>query len=155
MDEAIGWLKAKGKCEDSRGLGSCRLLVSLATQSSEGKPLSPGWTLDAYLHVIGLGSDPSAYRRYSVAIRRRRTFPLSPRDPAATLTTLKISTFKFEYDGKLLEQTTRLIVRTSNGDVLFDVAFPVPPYEGSLDSDEDFDILRNQLGVKWIWVNTR
>jgi hypothetical protein len=125
MDDAIGWLKAKGSCARS----NCDLVVRLAAQSSEGKPLDAYLTL---IDIVGRATEPP-FRTPHIAIRRRRTFTLSARDPAATLTTLKINTFTFGHDGYLREQAVRLVVRTATGDALFDVAFQVPPHEGHID----------------------
>jgi hypothetical protein len=150
VDEAIGWVKAKGKCGEPPGF--CQLVVSLVARSSKGKPLSPGRVLDAQLFVSELVDLPRQLRKYTVTIRRRHTLPLSARDPDATLTTLTIRSFEFNSVGSLVERTNRLLVRTARDADVFDVWFPLPEYGVDADSVEDWDILTTQLGVHWDWT---
>jgi hypothetical protein len=146
VDEAIGWTKARGMCVVS----TCVLLVRVAAQSSTGKPISPGWQLDAHVSVTDISSSSVEFRTFSVTIRRQRTFNLSASDPTATLSTMKLSAYEFGSDGFLLERSGGLIVRTATGDELFSAAFPAPKHGGEVvDSLDNFDILYHQLGIQW------
>jgi hypothetical protein len=145
IDEAIGWLKAKGQCEKA----TCNVRVAVTPHSSNGKPLSPGWTLYAYVSLTDVG----LVRSYNITISRQRTFRLSARDPAATLTTLKESIFTFGHDGSLLEREGHLMVRTATEDALFAVTFKGAEYDP--DDRENWDILLKQLGVGWNWGKSR
>ena len=95
------------------------------------------------------GTGYSAYRRFTAAIRRHKTFALSPKDPGAILTTLKITSFDFSSDGHLAERSLQLIVRNFDGSALLDVAFPVAKYWFDPHMVEDVDILTKQLGIGW------
>ena len=99
VDEGIGWVKAKGKCEILNNNPQQQLCTLRVELSEEKKPEIRGesvWQRWAVMQTPTLERD----RGLTVYLVRSRKFSLSANDKKADVRSVKTATYHFGKDGK-------------------------------------------------------
>jgi len=138
VGEAVGWVKAKGKCDGTEKVRRCEKKVDLQKEkgSSSGE-----WDVWAWL------STSEHVYRFSVNIVRSRYSYLST-DKAVRVRTVKTSHYFFGKNGKLTETQVGFRIENFKGENILDFQVPTESHmhgEGGSDSI----ILKYQLGIAW------
>ena len=150
-NELIGWLKAKGKCDGTGGVVSCKADIQLSTKDREGKEVSPGWRMQGFWSLIESSSFQSLFAR----INRFRQFALSPKDPLASVSVENASFHEFGPDGIKLQSYQTVWMKNYNGENILSLTVPWPKGSGPLEiMSEDFFLLGNDFGVGWNFISS-
>jgi hypothetical protein len=102
VDQAIGWVKAKGSCEtkdDGLRTQTCRILVELPDQEVFGEK-DKRWKTSGFMAVYETGPKLNL-AFFAVAIIRTRSVYLVPTDSRSLVISQKQSTYRCREDGKL------------------------------------------------------
>ena len=146
VDEAIGWVKAKGTCKDYR----CRLRIELPDEVDSKKIK---WNQWAWLSSTDIQHVPEVgdYRSFRVAIVRSRFAQLSAKDPTTRLRTVKSSEYTFQQNGKLSEVQVGFAIENAEGETLLEFLVPTESHKHG-DGPGDLNLLRHHLGVSWNYL---
>lgn len=148
-DEAVGWLKAKGKCEGSGGVVSCEAEVELPKKGSDGKEISPGWHVWGYWKVI----ETSGVRFLYATIVRSRRFSLSPKDSFALVDVRSDSVHGFGRDGVKIASKNRVSMTNYKGEDMLDLMIPWTEHSLPLrEAGEDYYLLGYAFGAGWNFI---
>jgi hypothetical protein len=145
VDEAIGWVKGKGKCKPVKAPteAACEVSITMPRKTSDGKDISPGQTIRGSLWVLETGP----FRAFNLAIVRERSIVVAPN---VFLVVVKISGVEFGADGKVSSAYTNLRMTNSQGEEIFFVTIPLRyPGQDTEATLEDIDLIRNAFGIGW------
>ena len=150
-EEAVGWLKARGKCEGSGGVVSCEAEIHLPAKGRDGKGISPGWRVEGFWKVI----EATGYRNLFAHIVRSRIFSLSPTDSLASVFVQNASVHDFGSDGIVYESRSKVWMTNHKGENILSLA--IPWTQNTIPTDtaiEDFFLLREAFGVGWKFIKS-
>lgn len=146
VDEAIGWVKAKGTCEkigkDQKG-SRCKIRVELP----EEKRGEISWQVWAWMEALDL----EPLWDFSVNIVRSRNFPLSASDPKTTVRSVKVSRYQFDKSSKITWAYIKFVLENFKGEIILDQEIPIPKdsVRGYGEWGYDFSLLIDHLGMGW------
>ena len=151
VDQVIGWVKAKGACEEP-SLEICSVVVELPKKGQDGKELSPGWILSGSFKTI----TSKDTRLLMVFINRRRKFNLSDNDKKAfVLVNKEIRYVLSPPDGEITEAMATIQIMNYKLEKFLEMAIPLSsPYMfGGLSLEESVEsiiLLNGGFGLEWI-----
>lgn len=109
VDEAIGWVKAKGNCEkigkDQQG-SRCKIRLDLPDEKLPEAKGESVWERWAWLEVFDLES----HRTFTVRIVRSKNFLLSANDSKATVRSVRVSNYWLDRFGKVFEARVDAVI---------------------------------------------
>jgi hypothetical protein len=149
MDEAIGWVKARGACSLSldKTTKPCLVDIELPKSASSGKPISPGYEIVGRMSVIELPDS----RHFLISINRSRRIALSPHDPEITIASTHSSLLEFIARGDIAILSAETALRNFKGELL--MRAKADPF-GELFTTENPELWKEAFGIGWIWKLT-
>jgi hypothetical protein len=149
IDEAIGWLKARGTCEQKgpdRGNQKCRIRIELPPDTVPETQGESIWDTWAWMELYDLHT----FRNFTVTIVRSRFFALSS-DPASRVRSGRVSTYHFDSRGLVSEVTIGFFLESSKGETVLSEEIPIPkeyPHKHGR-GPSDFLLFNTHLGIGW------
>jgi hypothetical protein len=146
IDELIGWLKAKGTCENI-GIDPQQQRCTLRVELSEEKRFNVAWQRWAVMETY-----PTLEQRLHVAIVRSRNFSLLASDRKADVRSVRTADYWFEKNGKLSEVSVGFFLENFKGERIvneeFSFAATTPPIFKNDNTAMNIVLLR-ELGINW------
>lgn len=150
VDEAIGWVKAKGTCEKiGGGRGErCKIRVELPNDKRpEAKGRESVWEVWAWMEVFDL----EPLRGFTVSIIRSRYASLSASDAKMVVRSVKSSRYHFEKNGKVSEVSIGFVLENFKEEKILDAEIPVPKEYPHIHGEGagDMILFMEHLGIAW------
>jgi hypothetical protein len=150
VDEAIGWVKAKGKCgkigKEQQG-SQCEIKLDLPDEKVPEVKGESVWQRWAYMRSFDL----ELYRTFTISIVRSKHFLLSANDPRTTVRSVRVSNYQFDRSGKVDEVSVDSFIENFKGEKILRQTIPIPLDSIHKHGDGGYDLVlfSTHLGVGW------
>jgi hypothetical protein len=150
VDEAIGWVKAKGNCEKvgkDKESERCKIRIELPDEKVPEMRGESTWQVWSWIEAF----DFEPFRNLTIDIVRSKSFLLSANDPKATVRSVKVSHYYFDKSGKVSEAYVNFVIENFRGEKVLDQQIPLSrdSIHKHGEGTGDLLLLKSNLGVGW------
>jgi len=153
VDEAIGWVKAKGDCRNEQGISSCNIWLDLPDQKNSENEGESLWRCRASMNTL----DAPFTRIFGIRIVRSKDFLLVANDKKSLVHSSRVTSYTFNTSGEVQALSVGFVLENFKGETILRQSIPVPIESFAIHTDglEDVSLIYKHLGVDWKWLKLK